>query len=174
MPIEPFKLGEPGGREGEGKSRARVTKSEFKVAKTGSSETINAFPCEEYLVTWLVEIEDLETKTKTENTMMTNLWTTPETAAIRKLQAEQEAFSRAYMTKLGVNLTPAAGQGPAGALVDLFSGLKGAISQKLSGGEAKKTAEDSFFLNTVEVKSIHTESIAADAFEVPSGYAKER
>lgn len=234
MPIEPLKLGEPVGREGEKKSRARVTKSEFKVAKTGAAETINAFPCEEYLVTWLVEIEDLETKTKTENTMITNLWTTPETAAIRKLQAEQEAFSRAYMNKLGLNLPPAemkqfgmeaivsmsgasgkemdkefgrfknemakikghpirtavnwktsggdapkrekpaAGQGPARALGDLFGGLKGAISQKLGGSDAKKTADDGFFSNTVEVKSIHTESIAADAFEVPSGYAKER
>lgn len=234
MPIEPLKLGGPGGSEGEGKSGARVTKSEFTVARTGSSETINAFPCEEYLVTWLIEIEDLETKNKTENTMIANLWTTPETAAIRKLRVEQEAFSRAYMNKLGLNLPPAemkqfgmeaivsmsgasgkemdkefgrfknemakikghpirtvvnwktsgadapkgekaaAGQSPAGALGDLFGGLKGAISQKLGGGDAKKTADNAFFSNTMEVKSIHAESIAADAFEVPSGYAKER
>jgi hypothetical protein len=106
--IEPFKPRESSGKDVEKeKPRARVTKSEFNVRKTGASETINSFPCEEYIITWLVEIEDLETKTKTENTMVTNLWTTPETSAIKKLQAEQSAFSNAYMKKLGLNLPPA-------------------------------------------------------------------
>jgi len=104
--IEPFKTVESGGTD-VGKPTVRVTRSEFKVKKTGGSETINAFPCEEYLLSWLFEVENLETKTKTENTMVTNLWTTPETAAIRKYQAEQSAFSDAYMKKIGLNLPPA-------------------------------------------------------------------
>jgi len=104
--IEPFKLGEMGDKEvGKEKPKVRVAKAEFTVKKTGASETINAFPCEEYLITWLVEMENLETKAKTRDTMTTNLWTTPETAAIKKLQAEQAAFSKAYMKKIGINLS---------------------------------------------------------------------
>jgi hypothetical protein len=103
--IAPFQAVESGVREGE-KPRVRVTKSEFKVKKTGASEAIHGFPCEEYLISWLVEMEDLETKTKMENSMETRLWTTPETAAIRKLQAEQDAFWKAYMKKVGLNLPP--------------------------------------------------------------------
>jgi hypothetical protein len=82
-----------------------VTKSEFQVSKTGASATIHGFPCEEYLVHWLIEMEDLETKTKLENSMETHLWTTPATTAIRRLQAEQDAFWKAYTKKTGVNLS---------------------------------------------------------------------
>ena len=55
-PIEAFKRDETG-KEGQAqeKPRVRVTKSEFSVKKTGASETIKGFPCEEYLVTWLLE-----------------------------------------------------------------------------------------------------------------------
>ncbi len=88
------------------KPRVKVTRSEFQVKKTGAKQSINGFACEEYLMTWLVELEDLETKEKTANTMKTSLWTTPETPAIKKLQAEQGAFSQTYMKKLGVNISP--------------------------------------------------------------------
>jgi hypothetical protein len=88
------------------KPKARVTKSEFTVKKTGASETINGFACEEYLVTWLLEMEDLETKAKSRSTMTTNLWATPETATIRKVQAEEQEFQKAYARKLGLTISP--------------------------------------------------------------------
>ncbi len=90
----------------EEKPLVKVTRSEFKVEKTGAKQTINGFACEEYLMTWIVELQDLETKEKTANTMNTSLWTTSETPAIKKLQAEQKAFSQAYMKKLGINVSP--------------------------------------------------------------------
>lgn len=101
--FRPVESAAPGGE----KHRVRVTKSEFSVKKTGAADTIHGFPCEEYLVHWLLELEDLETKAKTENRMETRLWTTPETVAIRKLQAEQDAFSKAFMNRVGLNLSPA-------------------------------------------------------------------
>lgn len=88
------------------KPKVRVTRTEFTVKKTGASETINGFACQEYLMTWLIEMEDLETKAKMKNTMVTNLWTTPETAAIKKLQAEEAAFTKAYLKKIGMTATP--------------------------------------------------------------------
>jgi hypothetical protein len=88
------------------KPTARISKSEFTVKKTGASETINGFPCEEYLVTWLLEIEDLETKAKTRSTMTTNLWTTPETPLTRKVREEESVYNKALAKKLGMDLSP--------------------------------------------------------------------
>ncbi len=86
--------------------RVKMTRSEFQVQKTGAKQNINGFACEEYLMTWLVELQDLDTKEKTTNTMKTSLWTTPETSVIKKLQADQKAFSKAYMKKLGIDISP--------------------------------------------------------------------
>ena len=108
-PIALFKPEEPTGKKEETngeKPKVRVSKSEFTVKKTGASQTINGFVCEEYLMTWILETENLETKARTKNTMTTNLWTTPETASIRKVQAEEAAFAKAYMKKMGMNLSP--------------------------------------------------------------------
>ena len=106
-PIEPFRQGYPAEKEQaqEDKPRVRVTKAEFSIKKIGASETINGFPCKEYLLIWVIEMEDLETKAKMKNTMLTNLWTTPETAAMRKLQAEEAAFAESYMKKIGFHLS---------------------------------------------------------------------
>lgn len=94
-------------REGkEKKPTARISKSEFSVKKSGASENINGFPCEEYLVTWLIEVEDLESREKHQTTMTTNLWTTPETALIRKVVAEEQVFNQALAKKLGLDFSP--------------------------------------------------------------------
>ncbi len=107
-PIKPVK-GAPSERplreEKPEKPTARITQSEFSVKKTGAAESINGFPCEEYLVAWLLEIEDLETKAKSRSTMNTNLWTTPETTAIKKVQSEEERFNRALAKLLGSEIS---------------------------------------------------------------------
>jgi hypothetical protein len=88
------------------KPRVRVLKSQFTVKKTGASQTINGFLCEEYLMIWILDMEDMETKAKTKNTMETDFWTTHETTAIRKLLADEAAFAKAYSKKAGMNLSP--------------------------------------------------------------------
>jgi hypothetical protein len=106
-PIEPLQKTEsPKERGQKEKSSVRITKSEFTVKKTGASETINGFSCEEYLLTWLLEWEDIETKAKSQSTMTTHLWTTPETATIRKAQAEENDFHKAFAQKLGLSHSP--------------------------------------------------------------------
>ncbi|MBI5583446.1 MAG: hypothetical protein HY892_06460 [Deltaproteobacteria bacterium] len=102
-PIKPLKLepeDKPKREEKPEKQTTRITKSEFSVKKTGAAETINGFSCEEYLVTWLLEFEDLETKAKSRSTMQTNIWTTPETATIKKVQSEEQQFNQALAKKL--------------------------------------------------------------------------
>ena len=230
---------EPTGAEE--KPKTRLTKSEFTVKKTGASQAINAFPCEEYLVTWLVETENIETKARERNIMTTNLWTTPETSTIKRLQAEELAFSTAYLKKMGINISPeemkqfgmggfmsmsgtpeAAMEGefqgfkkemakvkgypirtivnwrvekdkkevlkeaetnpvggidPFGGIGGILGGIKGAVSQKVQGEaeDAMKPSENApFFSNTIEVKSIKTDSIPESTFDIPSEYTKEK
>jgi hypothetical protein len=51
-------------------------------------------------------MEDLETKAKSKSTMTTNLWTTSETATIRKAQADEQEFQKAYARKIGLSISP--------------------------------------------------------------------
>jgi hypothetical protein len=92
-------------KEEKEKPTVRITRSEFSVKKTGAKETVNGFPCEEYLITWLLETEDLETKAKARSTMTSSLWTTPETGAIRGVQAEEQRFNQALAKRLGADLS---------------------------------------------------------------------
>ena len=93
-------------KKAESKSKVQVRKSQFTVKETGASETINGFLCKEYLITWFLEMEDFETKQRSQSTMTTNLWSTPETATVRRAQADVMKFQRALARKLGVNVTP--------------------------------------------------------------------
>jgi hypothetical protein len=128
-PIVPFKSDDARKKsESKEKPKMRISKSEFSVKKTGAKETINSFPCEEYVMTWLLEFEDIETKAKTTNTMTTNLWTTPETAAIRKAQAEEMAFTKAYMKKIGLELSQ---QEMKQFGMEMFSAMSGASKEDL-------------------------------------------
>jgi hypothetical protein len=90
----------------EQKPRTRTVKTEFKVNKTGAKETINSFPCEQYVITCLNVEEDLETKVKTTSTLTTDIWNTPETQGIKKLQSDELAFTKAYLKKMGWGIPP--------------------------------------------------------------------
>lgn len=83
-----------------------VTKNEFKVEKTGARKTINGFPCEEYLATWLVETRNTKTGETGKSVMTNRSWTTPETAEIRAAQAVELAYSQTYLKKLGLEMSP--------------------------------------------------------------------
>ena len=138
-PIEAIKRGEPGKEKpDQEKSKVRVTKSEFSVKKTGASETINGFPCEEYLITWLLEMEDLETKAKSRSTMTNNLWTTPETATIRKAAAEEKAFHKAYAQKVGLQISPEEGKQMG---MEMFAAMSGASKEEMERGFARVKEE---------------------------------
>jgi hypothetical protein len=138
-PIEAVKMGETGKEKPEQeKSKVRVTKSEFSVKKTGASETINGFPCEEYLVTWLLEMEDMETKAQSRSTMTNNLWTTPETATIRKVQAEERAFHKAFAQKLGLQISPEEAKQMG---IETFAAMSGASKEEIEKGFTKVREE---------------------------------
>jgi hypothetical protein len=84
-----------------------VTRNELKVEATGARQAFHGFPCEEYRVTWLLETRNRRTGETAKSTMRNRLWTTPETPVIRAVQAEEQAYARAYLAKLRLTAPPA-------------------------------------------------------------------
>jgi hypothetical protein len=98
--------GPPPQRERREPSDVVVTRSEFTVERTGAKKTINGFPCEEYLATWLVETRNQKTGETAQSIMTTHAWTTPETPEIRAAQAQEQAYARAYLQKIQADMPP--------------------------------------------------------------------
>ena len=111
-----------------------ITKNEFKVEKTGAQKVINGFPCEEYLMTWLVETRNTKTQETGKSLMTDHVWTTPESAEIRAAQAEEQAYAQAYMKKLGFQMSP-------GEARQFLAGLSGVAEEDQRQALAKAAAE---------------------------------
>lgn len=86
-------------------SRHRVTKSEFKVEKTGRTKDVNGFPCTEYLMTWELELEDTVEKARVGQVMTSGMWNTPLTDNLKKAQAVEAEFSRKLAKKMGLEVS---------------------------------------------------------------------
>jgi len=84
-------------------SKIRIVKSEFKVEDTGETKTINGFECKKYVALWTVEWENTETGDKGTDRLETATWTTPMTADLQAAQAEELAFSKAYLKAVGID-----------------------------------------------------------------------
>jgi hypothetical protein len=129
--------GDPRAKDKGEPSDVVITKNEFKVEKTGASKAINGFPCEEYLMTWLVETKNTKTGETGKSLMTNHLWTTPETPEIRAAQAEEQAYSRAYLKKISLDISPAEAQ-------KFLAGLRGVGEEEQQkalsklGGELSK------------------------------------
>ena len=92
---------ERAGKEQEEKPKVRVVRNEISVTGPDGKKTIGDFSCDHYAIVWVLETEDLETKARSESTMTSDLWTTPETAEIRALQKEEMEFTKAWLKKIG-------------------------------------------------------------------------
>jgi hypothetical protein len=105
-PPQPKEEEQKGGREGKAeKPKTRVVRNEVTVRDTGEKKRIGDYDCTHYQIVWIVETEDLETKERTESTMTSDLWTTPETAEIRALSQEEREFTRAWLKKIGWDMS---------------------------------------------------------------------
>jgi hypothetical protein len=84
-------------------SDVKIIKSEFKVEETGESQTINAFQATKYVITWVVEWENIRTGEKGTNSLESVVWATPYTDVIVKAQEEEHKYFRAYMKAIGLD-----------------------------------------------------------------------
>lgn len=126
-------------REKQEKSNIRVVRNEVTVKETGEKKTIGGYDCSHWVITWFIETENTETKERSENTMTSDLWTTPETSEIRALQKEEKEFTEAWLKKIGWDMSNADAQKlglgmMAGMFGDEFSMQKGAkdVAEKMS------------------------------------------
>ena len=103
---DPSASSEKGKETREEKPKVRVVRSEISVKDTGENKSISGFDCNRYVVTWIIETENIETKERSKTTMTNDLWNTPETKEIRTLQKEELEFAQAYMKKLGLAVSP--------------------------------------------------------------------
>lgn len=126
---------EPSGRPDEGKEekpKVRVIRNEIFVKETGEKKTINGYDCTRYVVTWLVETENIETRERSKTTMTNDLWNTPETKEIRALQKEELEFAVAYIKKMGLSMShDDAGKFGLSAVAGLFGEDEQAVQKKL-------------------------------------------
>ncbi|MDW7681787.1 MAG: hypothetical protein SCK70_14590, partial [bacterium] len=90
--------------EDEPDSDIRITKSEFKVERSGESKTINGFPCKKYVVTSITEWENLKTGDKGNHRLLTDVWTTTLSGEIQVAHQQEMQFSRNYMEKIGLDV----------------------------------------------------------------------
>jgi hypothetical protein len=97
---------EKGKEAKEDKPKVRIVRNEITVKATGEKKTVNGFDCTHYIVTWLIETENIETKERSKTTMTNDLWNTSETKEIRALQKEELEYAKAYMKKLGISVSP--------------------------------------------------------------------
>lgn len=126
-----------GGRGQQEDSNTVVTRQEFKVEKTGAKKTINGFPCEEYVMTWLVETRDKQTGETGKSVMTNRMWTTPETAAIREAEAQEQAYAQAYAKKIGLEMSPQEAQMFLAGLTGLSAEDQQKALQRVSAEMAK-------------------------------------
>lgn len=84
----------------------RVRRTEFTVSKTGVKKDVNGFPAAENRILMLAEVEEIATKEATTYEFLTTVWTTPWSAELKTVAAEEAAFGQAFAKKLGVSLTP--------------------------------------------------------------------
>jgi len=84
-------------------SDVKIVKSEFKVEETGESQTINSFQATKYLITWIVEWQNVRTGEKGTNSLESVVWATPYTDLIVKAQEEEQKYFRAYMKAIGLD-----------------------------------------------------------------------
>lgn len=128
------------------KSRYQLIKSDFKVNRTGSKMLINGFDCEEYDAVLTAVIEDMETEGRLTEIIETNLFTTPETGKIVKVQQEEAAYYDALFKKLGLD-------GMSGTFSRILNMDKVDFPVKLTESDMKKYASE---FSTIEGYPIRT------------------
>jgi hypothetical protein len=88
------------------KRNIKVVRNEITVRKTGEKKPINGFDCTQYIVTWILETEDLDTGDRATSTMTSDQWNTPATKETKTLQKEEGAFNEAYLKKMALDIPP--------------------------------------------------------------------
>ena len=101
--------------------------------KLDSTKTINGFSCTAYLATWANVVLNTETKEQATTVMTLREWTTPETDVLKQAKSEEEAYSKAYLVKLGVGVNADQSQTMGMQYMTMMGMNQKQLSDRLSG-----------------------------------------
>jgi hypothetical protein len=107
-PAQPERREEPK-QKAEEHCVVRIASSKFDVKATGQKQTLNGFPAEEYRMAWVVRLQDRQKRTTT-STVNVDVWTTPESAQMRRALDTESAFDRAFAAAAPRVRAPRAGE----------------------------------------------------------------
>jgi len=82
-----------------------VKTNRLEVVPSGERKVVNGFPTERYQVGWTVELEDQQGRRNT-NKVALDLWTTPETGAVREVKQIDDTYQRRHASALGSGENP--------------------------------------------------------------------
>ena len=117
----------------------KLTANDLKVTPTGESRNVNGFATDRYRMDWLIRLTD-NTGQSTENRVQLDLWTTPETGAVKEVQAINETFNRRYASAITGGNSPVARFLPkniTAAMGSLMRNIDGNDKQTLARWEAE-------------------------------------
>lgn len=87
------------------KSDIKIIRKVFKVTDTGQDQMINQFKSHKYTLLWLTQWENVKTGQKGTDSLFTVVWTTKPSADLQKAQEEEMQFGKAYMKKVGLDIS---------------------------------------------------------------------
>ena len=90
--------------EGEEEPAFKILRQEFKITNTKKDEEINQFKARHYIIHYLLEKMNLETKKITTDSLYVDVYTTNDTEIFEKSAAEKEDFNVAMMNAVGIEL----------------------------------------------------------------------
>ena len=108
-PIKKIEQKKAAEKEGKGEEKKpaesdiKIVKSQFKVDDTGEAKDINGFPTKKYVLTWIVDWENVRTGEKGTDRLETAVWATPYSTTITEARDEEMRFSKGYMKAVGLD-----------------------------------------------------------------------
>lgn len=82
-----------------------VKANRLEVTPSGERKTVNGFATERYQIGWTVDLEDQQGR-RNSNKVALDLWTTPETGAVREVQQLNDAYQRRYASAISSGDNP--------------------------------------------------------------------
>jgi len=145
-PIKKFEEDKEAREEEKGKeekpeeSDIKIIRSEFKVVETGETGNLNGFPTTKYVVSWIVDWENVRTGEKGTNSLTTDVLATPVSAAIAGAREEETKFYKGYMKAIGLDQEKLSGDVLGSSWMSILEGMNAAKGRPGISPDASKAA----------------------------------
>ena len=121
----------------ESRGSYEIVNTELTVTGPGEEKAINGFPCEEWVLTYLVEMLEEESGTEMTQEMTVELWVTPMTGELEKVSQTELEFSRKLFEKWDTDASPEDMQNLGMGMLTAMYG----VSEEEAGAELNEVAE---------------------------------